>query len=909
MSEHKGSKPPQPLEDSSLPSQNSDRFRHFIEHASDAFFLHDYEGRLLDVNQQACASLGYDRLELLRMTVFDIEQDLDLQRAQTTWGRLKRGNAETFSGHHRRKDGTIFPVEARITACEVAGEPRTYVAFIRDMTEHERAERIMKSRIRLLEFSLSYSLAELLVATLDEAEVLTGSQVGFFHFIDRDQRTLSLQAWSTRTTQHMCQADASLRHYDLKEAGVWADCISRRQPIIHNDYATLQHRKGLPTGHAVVTRELVVPIFRGNLVVAILGLGNKAQDYDNDDIETITRLADLAWDIAERKRTEEDLRASEGKLRTMFDHSLDAMLLTYPDGRIKVANPAACAMFGMTQEELCEMGRQGLMDPDDDRFAAAAEERERTGKVKAELSFRRKDGTKFLADVSSVVLENPLRSFVVMRDVTERDLAQKRLRQNEAQMHAILNSAMDGIITVDSNQRIVLFNSAAEELLGYTAQEMLGTSIDRLVPAPLRSKHASRFADFSGSGRRSMFGTIAAERSDGKLIPIEASLSRVEVSGQDLFTIILRDVSERKMAEERQQQFESAITKAASEWRLTFDAVTSAILVLDVDGKIRRLNRAAKELMMAQRYEDAIGHPILDLAGSEPWLGVAKLVPLAIEGRTPVSCQVREERGRTWDVSARVAANEETEDRVVIVVRDVTQLISLQMSLRSSEAMASMGALVAGVAHEVRNPLFGISSTIDTFEACFGDRDEFREYVSILRGEVQRLRKLMQELLEYGKPLNSELSPGSLNQVIEAAIRACHLNARQSEVSVKFVPSEVLPPVNMDPSRLLLLFRNLVENAIQHSPNGGEVLVTTQLSANDSAVECSVADSGPGFRESDLSRIFDPFFSRRQGGTGLGLSIVQRVAEEHRGKVSAETRDGRGALIRVILPSVQSGSN
>ncbi len=171
-----------------------------------------------------------------------------------------------------------------------------------EIEERKRAESIMLARLRLVEYSSSYTLDELLQATLDEAEALTGSAIGFYHFIEADQKTLCLQAWSTRTLGGMCNAEGKGLHYDLDKAGVWVDCVHEQKPVIHNDYSALPHRRGMPAGHADVVRELVVPVFRRDRLVAILGVGNKQVDYTTSDIETVSLLADLAWDISERKR-------------------------------------------------------------------------------------------------------------------------------------------------------------------------------------------------------------------------------------------------------------------------------------------------------------------------------------------------------------------------------------------------------------------------------------------------------------------------------------------------------------------------------------------------------------------------------------------------------------------------------
>ncbi len=176
-----------------------------------------------------------------------------------------------------------------------------------EITVRKRTESVIMARLRLLQFAATHTLEELLQATLDEAEELTDSRIGFYHFLAPDQKTLSLQNWSTRTKGVFCTAAVAGRHYDVSEAGVWVDCISERRPVIHNDYASLPHRKGMPADHVQIIRELVLPVMRDNKIVAILGVGNKAGDYTRHDVEAVSLLGDLAWDIAERKRAEEQL--------------------------------------------------------------------------------------------------------------------------------------------------------------------------------------------------------------------------------------------------------------------------------------------------------------------------------------------------------------------------------------------------------------------------------------------------------------------------------------------------------------------------------------------------------------------------------------------------------------------------
>ena len=233
----------------------------------------------------------------------------------------------------------------------------SYRPLLKHVAEQDRADRIMQVRLRLVEFSLTHSVDELLQKTLDALEDLTDSAISFFHFLEADQTTLWLQSWSTNTLQNMCEADGKDSHYSVELAGVWADCVRQRRPVIHNDYASLAHRKGLPEGHAPVIRELTVPIIRNDKVVAIFGIGNKPQNFTDDDVELVSTLADFAWDIIERKRAEEALRKSEQKFRTLVDWTYDCEQWVDPQGDLVYISPSCERITGYRPEDF-------ISDPD-----------------------------------------------------------------------------------------------------------------------------------------------------------------------------------------------------------------------------------------------------------------------------------------------------------------------------------------------------------------------------------------------------------------------------------------------------------------------------------------------------------------------------------------------------------------
>ena len=230
----------------------------------------------------------------------------------------------------------------------------SYRPLLKHVAEREQADSIMQVRLQLVSFALTHTVDELLQTTLDELEALTGSTIGFFHFFEADQNTLWLQSWSTNTLQNMCEVDGKGSHYSVDQAGVWADCVRQRKPIIHNDYESLPNRKGTPDGHAPVIRELTVPILRNDRVVAIFGIGNKPTDFTENDVDLVSTLADFAWDIIDRKRAEDALRESEEKFRTLVTWTYNWELWVDQQGKIVYTSPACERISGYIPEEFID---------------------------------------------------------------------------------------------------------------------------------------------------------------------------------------------------------------------------------------------------------------------------------------------------------------------------------------------------------------------------------------------------------------------------------------------------------------------------------------------------------------------------------------------------------------------------
>lgn len=301
-------------------------------------------GRYLDVNDAFCQTVGFRKEEIIGRTVLEL------------------GWIRTADGSRLYEE---LLAQGRVTGRELAVTDRTgqslwclyfgefistssgnvLLSIAQDITQRRREEQMVAAELRLGGFAVEHSSGQVLQKFLDEVEVLTSSEIGFYHFVEDDQETLHLMAWSTNTLSRMCTAEGAGSHYPISRAGVWVDCVQQRRPVIHNNYAKLPHKKGLPQGHAAIVRELVVPVFRNDKLVAILGVGNKKSDYDETDVKIVQRLADLAWETIMRKRVEEALCESEELYRVLVNTIPMGILLMDQDFRIVKINAAQADLF------------------------------------------------------------------------------------------------------------------------------------------------------------------------------------------------------------------------------------------------------------------------------------------------------------------------------------------------------------------------------------------------------------------------------------------------------------------------------------------------------------------------------------------------------------------------------------
>jgi two-component system sensor histidine kinase HydH len=341
------------------------------------------------------------------------------------------------------------------------------------------------------------------------------------------------------------------------------------------------------------------------------------------------------------------------------------------------------------------------------------------------------------------------------------------------------------------------------------------------------------------------------------------------------------------------------------------ESMADGLISIDREGKIVTLNRQAVEILGSGR-ERLEGMKITSVLGE----GIGQILR-TMEGQALVRDREmdihKDEDGRDGRIPLSLSAAPLRDEKgqemgSVLLIKDLREIRDLQEKVHRSERLASLGRLAAGVAHEIRNPLSSIKGFAQYFVKRFSGHEEEQGYASVMVKEVDRLNRVITDLLDFAGPKEPRREPQSLETIAEQALKllAPDLEARKVEVVKDYEPD--LPAVSVDRDRISQVFINLLLNALESMEAGGEIRISLRRCGPPPAVEASVADTGAGIPEDDLEKVFEPFFSRKRKGTGLGLAIVHQIIESHRGDIRVESRPGKGTVFRIRLPMEGKGT-
>ena len=494
-------------------------------------------------------------------------------------------------------------------------------------------------------------------------------------------------------------------------------------------------------------------------------------------------------------------------------------------------------------------------------------------------------------------------------DRTERREWEAELRASEAWKTAILESALDCLVTVDHEGRIVELNRAAEKILGHARSEILGSRIDRIIAASEVERCHEVLGQCLASGKGQRI-EISARCADGSERPFEGAITPMQLDGRRLLTAHLRDNTERKRAED-------SLRGSARQFRALFEGAMDAMVIADDEGRYVEANAAACALYGLTRPA-LLGHWIGDFA--EPGFDFqGAWCTLGETGRAKGDFRLVRADQEVRDVELAATADFLPGSHLV-VLRDITERRQLEAQLRQSQKMEAVGRLAGGIAHDFNNLLAVISGYTELLLPSLSAEGPQRARAQGILSAVDRAAGLTRQLLAFSRRQVLQPKVFDLNAVVaEVAKMARRLIGEDVELLTHLDPQ--LGRLKADPGQIEQVLMNLLVNARDAMPQGGTVSVETGNVVLDAAyvrehlgarpgrfVVLRVSDTGFGMSPETQRHIFEPFFTTKEKGkgTGLGLATVYGIVKQSDGYIWVDSQPGHGTRFQIFLPRVDA---
>jgi two-component system sensor kinase FixL len=463
---------------------------------------------------------------------------------------------------------------------------------------------------------------------------------------------------------------------------------------------------------------------------------------------------------------------------------------------------------------------------------------------------------------------------------------------------ALVESSDDAIIAKDLSGRILSWNRGAERLYGYSASEVVGATLDVLIPPTSSNELADILARVARGERVEQYETVRRTK-DGRLLDVSLTVSPLfDRAGRIVgASAIARDVSARKQAE-RQIRGDDELLRSIVE------SAVDGIVVINARGEIEAFNQAAERLFGFTRGE-AIGRNVSMLMPApfdtehdryiERYLqtGEAKIIG---KGREVTG---RRKDGSTFPLHLSVGEMSVSGRRMFIgILHDLTTRVEMEAQLREQAALVRLGEMAAVIAHEVRNPLAAVRGAIQVIGKRLPTGSRDAPVVNEIVSRLDALNQLVGDLLLFARPPRPSLIPIDIKSLVTATVALLYEDAAHQGLRIDVTGTA--PPVLGDAELLKIVFLNLLLNGAHAA--GGKGTIRIALSQDGDACQVVVADNGPGIAPEIRSKLFTPFVTTKARGTGLGLSTVKSLLDAHAGSIRLDCPAEGGTIVTVRVP-------
>jgi PAS domain S-box-containing protein len=644
--------------------------------------------------------------------------------------------------------------------------------------------------------------------------------------------------------------------------------------------------------------------------------------------ESLHRMTRKAQEGERREREQSE------QFRVTLESIGDAVIATDAQGRITFVNRVAEALTGWTHKEVLgrpldevfkivnEQTRDAIENP----ALRAIEDGSIAGLVDHSVLIA-KDGKEYPIDDSAAPIRitetGTTGAVLVFRDITQRRAAERELWESRERLRITLSSIGDAVVVTDAAGSVTYVNSVAEKLLGYNLAQAKSRPLGEvfnIVNEFTRRRAENPVERVLQEGHIiGVANNTLLFRPDGTEMPIDDSAAPIHDDTGAIVGVVLvfRDIAERRRAE-----------KAKATLAAIIESSDDAIVSKDLNGRIMTWNAGAERLF-GYREQEVIGRPIT-LIIPHSHLNEETMILQRIRNGERIDHYetVRQRKdGSLVDISLTVSPLRDGFGNIVgasKIARDISQRKVIEGALRQSEErlrhqaqeleqqlimsgrLVSLGEVTASMAHEFNNPLGVIMGFVEDMLSSTEPTDPDYRALQIIDEEAKRCRQIVRDLMEYARPRSSELCSTSIADVIEKTLQLVKNRLYKQKIAIEKTIEPEIPRIEADSPQLEQVLVNLYLNAIDAMPEGGKLSVEARMVQTDGTaqmVAITVADTGFGIAETDLPKIFQPFFTaKKRRGMGLGLPICQRIVKNHGGRIEVKSQQEVGTTFIIYLP-------
>ena len=646
----------------------------------------------------------------------------------------------------------------------------------------------------------------------------------------------------------------------------------------------------------------------------------------------------LTWEIAHRERTAKALRESEVRFRDFAEGASDWFWEMDSDLRFTYHSERYFEITGFRPEDKIGTTHTRHVNSTDlevnaEKWTAHLADIEAHKPFKNfEYRFIAGDGRVLHVTISGTPVFDKAGKFQGYRgtgtDITERKRAEESLQNSEARFRTVIETAVDGVVLIDTAGTVQIYNQTCVQMFGYKPDEVLGQNVTMLMPPSYRVEHDTSLKNYLQTGEKNVIGgsrEVIGLRKDGSTVPLELSLGEAKQNGERVFVGILRDITERKRAEQALCESEDRLRRS----------------VLDAPIPIMMHAEGGEVLMISKKWTELSGYSDADIPNILDWTEKAygadrehmrDLIGGLYEIEEPFEHEayVTTARGerRIWDfrtaplgrlpdgrrfvismavdVTERRLAYDQLERRVE---ERTAELRAVQADLLRQERLALLGQLTATVSHELRNPLAVIrTSAFIIKEGRTDTNPRVQRALERIDRSVVRCDRIIDELLDFTRISGLEPEPTPIDAWLDATLKEQALPAGIT-LRRDFGLAGTTVPFDHDRFRRAII--NVFDNACQamtgevdpEATDADDAVLSVRTRRKNGRVEVIFEDRGPGIPADVLPKIFEPLFSTKGFGVGLGLPVVKQIMEQHGGGIEIETAEGHGTKVCLWLPT------